>query len=203
MIGHETTWIPAALRVLREQLPHLRVVISTQNSPQLAVALSDGRIDVAFLRSEDGGTDLEYRTLVKESFEVFLPEGHRLAQKDGICVQELVGETFLSISGTALSIAGKQPALRRTIDRYLKQNGVALRPSHEVDNLGAVMSLIVSTGGVALLPRYAKTFLLHGVATRPLIGPELTIDLSLGFKRGNASPVLREFLAQAGELAVS
>ena len=200
MIGHETTWIPAALRVLRNELPHLRVVISTQNSPQLAMALSDGRIDVAFLRREDGGPDLEYRTLAEESFDVFLPEGHRLAAKDGICVEELARETFLSISGTALSIAGRPPALRRTIDRYLKENGVAIRPSHEVDNLGAVMSLIVSTGGVALLPLYAKTFLLEGVTSRPLLGPELKIDLSLGYRSGNRSPALKEFLRRAGEL---
>jgi LysR family transcriptional regulator, hca operon transcriptional activator len=44
-----------------------------------------------------------------------------------------------------------------TIDRYLKENGVAIRPSQEVDNLGAVMSLIPSTRGVALLPAYART----------------------------------------------
>ncbi|HEY9127431.1 MAG TPA: LysR substrate-binding domain-containing protein, partial [Acidobacteriaceae bacterium] len=200
MIGHESTWIPAALRVLRDELPNLRVVISTQNSPQLGMALSDGRIDVAFMRREDGGPDLEYRTLVEERFEVFLPEGHRLAAQSGIHVEELMGETFLSVSGTALSIAGRPPALRRTIDRYLKENGVAMRPSHEVDNLVAVMSLIVSTGGVALLPVYAKTFFLDGVTSRPLLGPEVKIDLSVAYRKGNASPALKEFLRRVGEL---
>jgi LysR family hca operon transcriptional activator len=54
MIGHDTTWLPAALKLIRDELPSIHVVISTQNSPQLAVALLHGGIDVAFLRREDG-----------------------------------------------------------------------------------------------------------------------------------------------------
>src|ERR1700753_2542509 len=34
MIGHDSTWIPRALHILREELPNIHVVISTQNSPQ-------------------------------------------------------------------------------------------------------------------------------------------------------------------------
>ena len=56
MIGHDSTWIPKALNVLQDKLPEIHVVISTQNSPQLAAALSQGLIDVAFLRQEDGGS---------------------------------------------------------------------------------------------------------------------------------------------------
>ena len=59
MIGHDSTWVPRALHVLRDQLPHIHVVISTQNSPQLAQGLSLGLIDVAFLRREDGGPGLD------------------------------------------------------------------------------------------------------------------------------------------------
>jgi LysR family transcriptional regulator, hca operon transcriptional activator len=82
MIGHDRTWLPEALKLLRDELPNIHVVISTQNSPQLATALLHGGIDLAFLRREDGGNELEFRTLVEESFEVFLPSNHPLAAKD-------------------------------------------------------------------------------------------------------------------------
>jgi len=36
MIGHDSTWLPEALHILRDELPNIHVVISTQNSPQLA-----------------------------------------------------------------------------------------------------------------------------------------------------------------------
>jgi LysR family transcriptional regulator, hca operon transcriptional activator len=202
MIGHDRTWLPEALKLLRDELPNIHVVISTQNSPQLATALLHGGIDLAFLRREDGGNELEFRTLVEESFEVFLPSNHPLAAKDAIDVQDIVGETFISVSGTALSISGKQPALRRAIDKYLKDNGIEIRPSHEVDNLGGVMSLIPSTQGLALLPLYARTFLPDSVTTRPLRGLGPKIDLSVGYRKANPSPILKLFLSRIDELTI-
>ena len=120
-----------------------------------------------------------------------------------VILQELAGEKFISISGTALSISGKQPALRRTIDRFLKERGVAIRPSYEVDNLGSVMSLIASTGGVAFLPLYANVFLPSAVTTRPLEGGGPKIDLSISYRRANASPALKLFLSRVDELAAT
>lgn len=196
MIGHDTTWLPAALKLIRDELPNIHVVISTQNSPQLAAALLHGGIDVAFLRKEDGSDDLEYQTLIEESFKVFLPSDHALAARKTITLEEIAREKFISVSGTALSISGKQPALRRTIDRFLNEHGINIRPSYEVDNLGGVMSLIASTGGVALLPVYAKTFLPSEVTTRPLEGMGPTIDVSVGYRKANASPIVKLFLSR-------
>jgi LysR family hca operon transcriptional activator len=200
MIGHDTTWLPAALKLIRDELPNIHVVISTQNSPQLAAAILHGGIDVAFLRREDGTDDIEFRILVEEQFKVFLPSDHPLAAKKKITLQEIARERFISVSGTALSISGRQPALRRTIDRFLRENAVEIRPSYEVDNLGGVMSLIASTGGIALLPVYAKTFLPDAVTTRPLEGPGPKIDLSIGYRKANNSPTLRLFLSRLDEL---
>jgi LysR family hca operon transcriptional activator len=200
MIGHDSTWLPKALQILRDELPNIHVVISTQNSPQLAAALSQGLIDVAFLRKEDAGPGLECSLLVDEPFQVFLPKDHHLAAQPEIGVREIVGETFLSVSGSAFSVSGKPPALRLAIDRFLKESGIDIRPSHEVDNLGGVMSLIASTHGIALLPAYAKTFLPSSVTTRPLQGYTPTIDLSVGYRRGNASQILKLFLSRLTEL---
>jgi LysR family hca operon transcriptional activator len=62
--------------------------------------------------------------------------------------------------------------------------------------LGGVMSLIASTKGVALLPAYAKTFLPDSVTTRPLLGDAPTIDLSVGYRKANDSPLLQLFLSR-------
>ena len=200
MIGHDTTWLPAALKLIRDELPNIHVVISTQNSPQLAAAILHGGIDVAFLRREDGTDGIEFRTLTEEQFKVFLPSKHPLAANKTISLQQIAGERFISVSGTALSISGKQPALRRTIDRFLRQNGIEISPSYEVDNLGGVMSLIVTTGGVALLPVYARIFLPDAVVIRPLEGVGPKIDLSIGYRRANSSPILKLFLSRMDEL---
>lgn len=63
------------------------------------------------------------------------------------------------------------------------------------------MSLITSTGGIALLPLYAKTFLPDSVITRPLEGHGPKIDLSVGYRKANPSPLLKSFLSRVDKLA--
>ena len=71
--------MPEALRILRDELPNMDVMISSQYSPLLADGLSKGKIDAAFLRREKRLPDLAFRLLVKEPLMVVLPSDHRLA----------------------------------------------------------------------------------------------------------------------------
>src|SRR6266852_5639558 len=73
LTGHELTWMPEALQILRDELPNIDVMISSQYSPQLANALLKGTVDAAFLRRERGVPDLAFRLLVKEPLVVVLP----------------------------------------------------------------------------------------------------------------------------------
>ena len=193
LTGHELTWMPEALQVLRDELPNVDVVISSNYSPRLAEALRKGKVDVAFLRREESAPELAYELLTQEPLVVVLPSDHRLATLESIHVQDIIGETFLSVSDTA-------PALRAVIDAYLRRSGIDFKPTHEVDNLAMAMSLIASTRGVALLPAYAQNFLPWSVTSRPLKGDAPTIDLVLGYNRTNQSPILRLLLSRLEEL---
>jgi LysR family hca operon transcriptional activator len=193
LTGHELTWMPEALRILRTELPNIDVMISSQYSPLLADGLSKGKIDAAFLRREKGVPALAYRVLVKEPLVVVLPTDHRLAALKAVSPRDLVGETFVIVSDTA-------PVLRAVIDNYLKRSGTNITPAHEADHLVMGMSLIASTGGVGLLPAYAQNFLPSSVTSRPLKGDTPTIELVLGYKKSNASPVLKLLLSRLDEL---
>jgi len=193
LTGHELTWMPEALRILRDELPNIDVMISSQYSPQLADALLKGKVDAAFLRRERGVPDLAFHLLVKEPLVVVLPRDHRLARLKALSPRDLVGETFVSVSDTA-------PALRVVIDDYLKRSGINITPDHEVDHLAMAMSLIASTRGVALLPVYAENFLPMSVTSRRLRGDAPTIDLVLGHNKANRSPILKLLLSRLDEL---
>src|SRR5246127_3045718 len=54
LTGHELTWMPEALRILRNELPNIDVMISSQYSPQLADAIMKGTVGAGFLRREQG-----------------------------------------------------------------------------------------------------------------------------------------------------
>ena len=193
LTGHELKWMPEALRILRDELPNIDVMISSQYSPLLADGLSKGKIDAAFLRREKGLPDLAFRLLVKEPLMVVLPSGHRLAALKSIGPKDLEGEIFVTVSKTA-------PVLRVVIDNYFKRSGIRITPVHEADHLAMGMALIASTGGVGLLPAYAQNFLPSSVTSRPLKGNVPTVDLVLGYKKSNQSPVLRLLLSRLDEL---
>jgi LysR family hca operon transcriptional activator len=193
LTGHELTWMPEALQILRDELPNIDVMISSQISPQLADALLNGTVDAAFLRHERGVPELAFRHLVEEPLVVILPSDHRLAALKAISPRDLVGETFVGVADTA-------PVLRAVIDNYLKQSGVKITPQHEVDHVVMGVSLIASTGAVGLLPAYARNFLTPSVTSRPLKGGTPTVDLVLGYKKSNQSPVLKLLLSRLDEL---
>jgi len=193
LTGHEWTWMSEALRILRDELPNIDVMISSQYSRQLANALLQGNIDAAFLRREQGVPELAFRPLVKEPLIVVLPSDHRLATLKAISPGDLVGETFVGVSDVA-------PVVRAVIDDYLKRSGTKIRPTHEADHVTMGISLIASTRGVGLLPAYAQNFLPSSVTSRPLKGDTPTIELVLGYKKSNKSPILKLLLSRLDEL---
>jgi LysR family hca operon transcriptional activator len=193
LTGHELTWMPEALRILRNELPNIDVMISSQYSPLLADDLSKGKIDAAFLRRERGVPGLAFRLLVKEPLMVILPSDHHLAALKAINPGDLVGETFVNVSHTA-------PVLRAVIDDYLNRSGINITPAHEADHVTMGISLIMSTRGVGLLPAYAQNFLPSSVTSRPLKGDTPTVDLVLGYRKSNQSPILKLLLSRLDEL---
>jgi LysR family hca operon transcriptional activator len=145
------------------------------------------------MRPEAQMPDLDYTVIVKELLVIAMPRDHHRASQNAIALQDIAGEIFIGMSNTA-------PTLQVVIDDYLKRSGMDLRPAHRVDNLAMAMSMIASTGGVALLPAYAKNFLPRSVVSRPLKGKAPTIDLVIGYHKANTSPTLKRFLSRADEL---
>src|SRR5712672_2451135 len=135
LTGHEMRWMPETLRILRDELPNIDVMISSQYSPLLADGLAKGTVDAAFLRREKGVPGLAVRLLVKEPLMVILPSDHLLAAFKSISLKDLVDETFVTVSDTA-------PVLRVVIDNYLRRSGLNIKPRHEGDHIATGISLI-------------------------------------------------------------
>jgi LysR family transcriptional regulator, hca operon transcriptional activator len=193
LTGQEMDWLPEAMHILRDELPHIDVSVSSEYSPVLANALTRGRLDLAFMRREANAPDLVFRTVTQETLMAVLPSDHRLASRDSIELREISDEPFVTVSDTA-------PALRAVIDDYVRQRGIAITPAHEADNLAMAISLVASRRGFALLPRYAQNFLPWSVVSRPIKGKAPHIDLVVGYHKANGSPILKLFLSKLDEL---
>jgi LysR family hca operon transcriptional activator len=195
LTGYEMEWLPEVLRLLRDEMHRTEVVIHSASSPELIRDLSRGRIDAALVRPDRKATGLVFRKLASEALFVLLPQGHRLAGSPAIRPEDIEEETFISFSETFA------PALRHAIDDYARRSGVRLRTGHEAETLPTVISLVLATPGISLLPDYAKRLLPASVVARPLAGTAPTVDLALAHSAANVSPLLKLFLERAAAMA--
>jgi LysR family transcriptional regulator, hca operon transcriptional activator len=193
LTGHEVVWLPDALRILHEEEQDSEITIASLASPDLAGALMRGKMDVAFLRRETQAPGVTFKFMIKEPLVAMVPTGHRLASRKEISPQEIAAETYISPTRYA-------PVLKSVIESYMAKFGITLKPEYESDNLTSTMSLVASTGGVTVLPIYARHVLSPSVVLRHLKGEPPTIDLFMGYNRSNTSPLLKRFLARADEL---
>lgn len=195
LTGQEVDWLPHVTRILRADLPNIDFKVSSRYSPDLADDLQRGDLDVALLRVEPRPGVL-YQVIAREPLVVILPSDHRLATEAAIDPHELEGEIFIGFSDIP-------HVLRGVVDAYLRRSGVDIVASHHIDNFAMGMSLVASTRGVALLPAYVEPLMPWSVVSRPLKGEPPTIDLAIGYRDDNVSPILKTFLAGVDQLIAS
>jgi LysR family hca operon transcriptional activator len=194
LTGYEFDWLSTVMRIMRDELPTTEVVILSLSSPDLADGLMRGKIDLAFMRREKNAAGVVFTRLIDEPLIALIPRGHALASKDAITAEDIAGLPLIGVP------YDKSPALRAVTDAYGARLGIDLTPDHDVDNLSMAMTLVASTGGIALMPLYARNLLPATVISRPLAGAPPMIDLSLGYSEANTSPILKAIVSRIGEL---
>jgi len=193
LVGLEVTWLPHLLRILREEAADIEVTLCSLSSPELALALMRGKLDIAFLRTEKQSLGLSFKLLAEEPLIAVLPASHRLASRKKISPQDLASEIYVSSARTS-------PVLQEVILDYASKAGIALKARYEGENISSAMSLVVSTGGVTLVPLYAQNMLSPNVVARALDGIPPKVDLNLGYNDANSSRLLQQLLSRVDEL---
>jgi LysR family hca operon transcriptional activator len=195
LTGQEVDWLPHVTRILRAELPNIDFKVSSLYSPDAADALQSGEIDLGFLRVEPR-PDVTYQVVAHEPLVVILPSDHPLASKAAVDPRDLEGQTFIGFSDVP-------HVLRDVVNTYLAANGVDVTPSHLIDNFAMGISLVASMRGVALLPAYVQPLLPWSVVSLPLASDPPTIDLAIGYRADNPSPILKTFLAGVDQLIIA
>jgi LysR family hca operon transcriptional activator len=192
LTGQEAAWLAPATRILSDDLPNIEIRVSSGFSVTLAEDLKQGRVDIAFLRHEPD-PDLEFRRVLKEPLVAILPRDHRLAARKTFDPRDLARETFIGISRIPR-------VLRGVVNGYLKRAGVEAAARFEIDNFAMAMSLVASERGVALLPISIEDYLPPSIVSRRLKGEQPTVDLMIGYRKDNDSPILKTFLSRVDGL---
>ncbi|HEV7343138.1 MAG TPA: LysR family transcriptional regulator [Sphingopyxis sp.] len=192
LTGQEVEWLPHVTHILRDQLKAIDFRVSSDFSPAVAEAVQRGEIDLGFSRVEPQ-PDVTYVVIASEPILAILAGDHPLASRSEIDPAELGEFPFIGYTETP-------HVLRGVVDRYLRERGVTVSPSHYLDGFATGISLVASTGGLTLLPAYVEKLLPRSVVSRPLAQPAPVIEIAIGYRADNPSSVLQDFLRQVDQL---
>jgi molybdate transport repressor ModE-like protein len=149
-----STIVPRLLAMLVQKHPGIRVSYVEAQPPQAVAMVRDGSVDLAVTFSypgdrsdphRDSANGLATETLFTEEMVVVLPAGHPHAAQEAIDVAALGEERW---------IAGC-PRCRGHLLAVCEVAGFSPAIELETDNANAVLSMVASGLGVAMLPRLA------------------------------------------------
>lgn len=186
LTGQEVEWLRHVTHVLRDELQAIDFRVISDFSPAIGAAVQRGEIDLGFSRIEPQ-PNVTYKIIAYEPIVVILPREHPLAARREIDLHEIDPQSFIGYSDTP-------HVLRGIVDRYFRERGLVMAPTHFLDSYATGISLVASTKGVTLLPQYVEALLPASLVSRPLAGNSPVIEIAAGYRADNPSPILAVFL---------
>jgi DNA-binding transcriptional LysR family regulator len=139
------SYLPADLAAFLADRPSVRVQLEERLSHEIVAAVAEGRAELGIVTWQDEHPDLVFRSYRQDELVAIVPAGAKVGQKRGVKFLDLLAHPFVSLaSGTAIHtfLANKAAALSQHMDVRV-----------QVASFGAVLSLVASGVGVAIVPR--------------------------------------------------
>jgi DNA-binding transcriptional LysR family regulator len=182
--------VPSAIGAFRRAYPDIALTLEETNTAPLIDRLRDGTLDAAFLRPGAAGSgELQVRRLSEEPMVVALPERHHAAAFEQIDLALLKDDPFLLFPR---EIA---PTLYDTIVDACRNAGFEPIIGQVVPHIASIVNLVAAELGVSIVPASMMQVRVTGIAYRPIAGQSPTTQLALAYRRGETSPVVRNFIA--------
>jgi DNA-binding transcriptional LysR family regulator len=184
--------VAGAVRKFRRAYADVELSLVEVNSVGLISGLVEGTLDAVFLRPGTAGSEeLHLRLLSEEPMLAVLPASHAAAKDEEVHLARLrsdpfiltprsVGSTLFDTVIAACRKAGFEPVLGQTAPQ-----------------IGSVINFVAAELGVSLVPASMRAVKVPGVVYREVSGAAPVARLSLATRRGDTSPVLRNFVARA------
>jgi LysR family hydrogen peroxide-inducible transcriptional activator len=139
--------LPRVMQKIRKGLPHLGLMLYEYQTEDLLKRLRDGEIDLGIMAMPALQDGVESRALYQENFTVALPNGHPLAAKTSIKVQDLKGQTLLLLEDGH--------CLRDQALEVCSRVDVKEAEDFRATSLETLRQMVVAGLGITLLPEMA------------------------------------------------
>lgn len=176
------------MKRLRQELPSVEVTLLDAPGKETVLHLLEGNLDAAFLGLPNLPERLDRIPLYRERYTVAFYVGHRFESMDVVPLQELDGENYLN-------------RVNCEYQEHFDTLGIPdpaenVRICYSTEREDWIQAMILAGMGCAVMPEFLPT--IPGIATRPLVEPELSREISLVTVAGRRfSPALKTIVGLA------
>lgn len=175
-------WLPGIIKAFRSSCPEVRLAMFNGDYNDVDLWLQNDEIDVGFI-AMPGPSGMTCIPLMQDPLAVILPQGHPLARRESVPIEEAAKEPIISLLQSsaqdvhrALDSAGVKPDIRFTTkDDY------------------AIIAMVREGLGISIMPELLLRGQVAGVEVRPLTPPSVrTLALAVT-QKGMESEAVRRF----------
>jgi DNA-binding transcriptional LysR family regulator len=184
--------MPQLVSAFSERYPQVKVTLHEMVSSEQVIALKEHQIDVGLLRPPlpSGFRSL---SLGSEEMMLFLPAKHPLAKQETVSLASVAGEPMLMFS------RGESSYLHDLAMQMCTEAGFAPVVRQATRHIHAIVALVGTGMGVALLPASAGFIHMDGIAIRRLTKSDTDVALPrahtvIAALEANANPAVQHFL---------
>ena len=173
--------LPRVSLPIRKALPRLELRLYEYQTAPMIEKLQLGEIDLGILALPVELEGLDSRELFAEPFTVAMPDGHRLAKRDTIRVDDLKGETLLLLEDGH--------CLRDQALEVCSRIGSSEKQDFRATSLETLRQMVATGAGITLLPELASRGAYghaKGVTIRPFARPAPTRHIGAIWRKSSA-----------------
>jgi DNA-binding transcriptional LysR family regulator len=173
-----TTILPAATRVLRQQMPEARIVVRIDLAVEIAGMVAEQRVDFGLVVGDTLPQGAGVADVAALSLYAVMPPNADLASHASISLQSLSAHPYITLA--------RQLQIGSLTARKFEEAGLAFSPAVEVMQFSAACAFAEAGYGVAVLDALSLPFARKlGLVARPLEIPE-RIPLRLLWPKASA-----------------
>ncbi|WP_345247544.1 LysR family transcriptional regulator [Pigmentiphaga soli] len=199
------TIVPRLVRHLTQSLPAVEPQLRQYGSArEIEEDLVGNALDIGLVRPPVVSAGLTAVHLIDDAMLCALPDVHPLAKRKSIAIEELATERFIMFSSSTPN------NVNLLVQRACARADFIPRVSQYVNDVYAMVGLVASGLGVALVPRSLANLAVHGAKFVPVRNVVEQFTLSVAWRADERMPVVRraaetiiELFAGAGKAPAS
>ena len=180
-----THLIPPAIERFTREHPGIEYELRMGDYSEIESWVADGLVDFGFLPypPQEPREDLAREVVATDELMAVVPQGHELAAREAISLDELAAEPFILL----------ERGSDNEISPLFETAGLSLTVCLSTWDDYAIMSMVENGLGVSILPNLILTRCPYRIERRPL-DPPVTRDLAAVYRPGLLSTSARAFL---------